>query len=726
MGGASTKADGVHFEDREEYAKWPLVAVQAAYAKLLKTRSETEQCADMSLTKREFWETFTDYSTISNGQFLNLPMAQYALFDPEDKQSVFALEVFSALIFFCNGELPDKLTFIFVLFDFDKSNGISRDEMVMMLRCVTRALYRVGMTTSFPEYTELETLADEMFNEANGGKDREANVDEILVWATNHMEANDILLRFQENPQSSLKGIDRKKSMAKYHELHDAEPADVKTEGTGNGNEKEKEAKRSTKDIVPDHLLGHMRRQVSRANRLANGRVLHRVTTAQLGAGLRPDRKNMLERIATKTCIRDLTLNTQFTLSEVKRMRGDFAKFAGDDATLSRESFAEILTIRFPKLKENSSLERMYGVFDADGSGSIDFQEFCMGLTRLLKGSADEKLQLLFELYDKNGDGTIGLTELLDIVSETDKTLASEAQFAAQIMHSLDVDGDGSITQDEFVEVLEKEPALMANFSRRISQRTLGSLTNHRTLMTLDEGNQGFTYEGIIALVKELGNDESWNTTHADHTVTEWEFKTMMREHFDTSESSVKFFGRLYAMLDSHTEKKDFVDLRDLLNALVQTLNTTEAQKAAFYFNLYDFDGSGSMDADELLRIVLEGQQKTGADAQIFLEMLKKFDKNGDNSIDCEEFRAAILGNPDLLETFGLLFNATGTTAVIQEATENFVEEDAARKLKEAENSSSSSLAAMALAPADEVVVEGAAGTEGNGTASTLETVPVA
>ena len=60
-------------------------------------------------------------------------------------------------------------------------------------------------------------------------------------------------------------------------------------------------------------------------------------------------------------------------------------------------------------------------------------------------------------------------------------------------MESLDVDGDGAITQDEFVQVLEKEPALMANFSRRISQRSLVSLQDHRAIMTLDDGNQGFT-----------------------------------------------------------------------------------------------------------------------------------------------------------------------------------------------------------------------------------------
>jgi Ca2+-binding EF-hand superfamily protein len=668
MGGISTKTDGVDFDDREEYAKWPLEAVEQAYNRLLLARKERE-CADLGLTRREFWETFTDYNTVIKGQFLNLPMEQYSVFDPEKKDSVYALEVFAALALFCNGELETKLKFIFLMFDFDKSNGISRDEMVMMLRCVTRALYRIGLTDFFPEYAELESLADEMFSEANGGTDREATIEEISDWATANIAANDIISRFKENPEVVLRGINRKQSMDQYHELHNGESLDnTKKNGTEDITEKkETPIKRSYKDIVPDHLLSHLRRQVSRANKMSSGRVIHRVTTQSVGKELRSDRKNMLNRVATRTCIRELTISTGFTITEVKKMRGDFAKFAGDDASLSRESFGKLLKLSFPKLTDENLLERLYSVFDANDSDSIDFNEFCLGLTRLLKGTVNEKLELLFQMYDKNGDGTIGLTELLDVVSETDEILKSEAQFASQIMHSLDVDGDGSISQSEFVQVLEKEPALMANFSRRISQRALGSLMNHRTLMTMDEGNQSFTYDGIVDLINKLGKNDTWNAAHTDHTVTIWEFKTLMRDHFEISETSVKFFDRLYHQIDK--ENKDKADLRDLLNALVQTLNVTDAQKAAFFFNLYDFNGKGTMNSDELLRILLEGQERTGLKAKEFLGMVRKFDNTGTNLVDCASFRDAILNNPELLHTFGMLFNATGTTDIFENET---------------------------------------------------------
>ena len=100
-------------------------------------------------------------------------------------------------------------------------------------------------------------------------------MEEISEWATNHISANDILSRFQENPNNGLKKICRIKSMVRYHELHDGETTAVDeflsttsslaaTEDQEVQQNKKKKPRRSTKDIVPDHLLGNMRRQVSR------------------------------------------------------------------------------------------------------------------------------------------------------------------------------------------------------------------------------------------------------------------------------------------------------------------------------------------------------------------------------------------------------------------------------------------------------------------------------
>ena len=57
-------------------------------------------------------------------------------------------------------------------------------------------------------------------------------------------------------------------------------------------------------------------------------------------------------------------------------------------------------------------LSKLYTLFDADGSGVVDFTELSSGLSVLCGGSRDEKARAAFNLYDYNGDGVISLDEM--------------------------------------------------------------------------------------------------------------------------------------------------------------------------------------------------------------------------------------------------------------------------------------------------------------------------
>ena len=90
MGGLESKQDGVYIDDQQEYAKWPMESVRAAHTRLQGICKQRE-CEDLSLSKHDFWEIFTDYSAVVDGQFLCLPIEQYELFDPENTGKVYAL-----------------------------------------------------------------------------------------------------------------------------------------------------------------------------------------------------------------------------------------------------------------------------------------------------------------------------------------------------------------------------------------------------------------------------------------------------------------------------------------------------------------------------------------------------------------------------------------------------------------------------------------------------------
>lgn len=70
---------------------------------------------------------------------------------------------------------------------------------------------------------------------------------------------------------------------------------------------------------------------------------------------------------------------------------------------LTRLEFADALALKPDSVFVNS----MFEIVDKDGNGSISFREFLDMFVILSKGSADDKAKLMFDMYDLNGNGTL-------------------------------------------------------------------------------------------------------------------------------------------------------------------------------------------------------------------------------------------------------------------------------------------------------------------------------
>ena len=59
----------------------------------------------------------------------------------------------------------------------------------------------------------------------------------------------------------------------------------------------------------------------------------------------------------------------------------------------------------------------MIAIFDEDGGGDVDFQEFVSGLSAFSsKGNKEEKLRFAFKVYDIDRDGYISNGELFIVL----------------------------------------------------------------------------------------------------------------------------------------------------------------------------------------------------------------------------------------------------------------------------------------------------------------------
>ncbi|KAL0581205.1 Calcineurin subunit B [Marasmius crinis-equi] len=145
--------------------------------------------------------------------------------------------------------------------------------------------------------------------------------------------------------------------------------------------------------------------------------------------------------------------NSNFTQAELERLKKRFMKLDSDGSgTIEREEF-----LRIPQIATNPLASRMIAIFDEDGGGSVDFQEFVGGLSAFSsRGGRDEKLKcttVAFKVYDMDRDGYISNGELFLVLKMMVGTNLKDQQLQQIVDKTImeaDQDGDGKLNFEEF------------------------------------------------------------------------------------------------------------------------------------------------------------------------------------------------------------------------------------------------------------------------------------
>jgi len=91
---------------------------------------------------------------------------------------------------------------------------------------------------------------------------------------------------------------------------------------------------------------------------------------------------------------------------------------------------------------------------DTDYNGTIEFSEFLALMGRRTSNDASkEDMRRLFGSYDKDGNGYITVTELRQVMAELGNEITDED--AEDMISGSDLDGDGRINFEEFVEMMQ-------------------------------------------------------------------------------------------------------------------------------------------------------------------------------------------------------------------------------------------------------------------------------
>lgn len=108
----------------------------------------------------------------------------------------------------------------------------------------------------------------------------------------------------------------------------------------------------------------------------------------------------------------------------------------------------------------------MIAIFDEDGGGNVDFQEFVSGLSAFSsKGNKEQKLRFAFKVYDIDRDGYISNGELFIVLKMMVGSNLKDQQLQQIVDKTImeaDLDKDGKISFDEFKKMVENTDVSMS------------------------------------------------------------------------------------------------------------------------------------------------------------------------------------------------------------------------------------------------------------------------
>ncbi|XP_035399213.1 lysophosphatidylcholine acyltransferase 2 [Cygnus atratus] len=115
------------------------------------------------------------------------------------------------------------------------------------------------------------------------------------------------------------------------------------------------------------------------------------------------------------------------------------------------EEFAEYL-----KLPISDVLKELFQLFDRNGDGTIDFREYVIGLSILCNpANTEETIQMAFKLFDVDEDGTITENEFACIIQSA---LGVPELDVSNLFKEIDADETGKLSYDEFKDFALKHP----------------------------------------------------------------------------------------------------------------------------------------------------------------------------------------------------------------------------------------------------------------------------
>ncbi|CAG4977146.1 unnamed protein product [Parnassius apollo] len=153
------------------------------------------------------------------------------------------------------------------------------------------------------------------------------------------------------------------------------------------------------------------------------------------------------------------------------------AKFDGIDQC----TFRDLMHNTFDLVTEETVLERVWATWErgaSGGEGAIKFEAWARGLSKLLRGTDEERQMHCFSVYDLNADGFITRDEMFLLLKNSllkqpgdEDPDEGVRDLVELVLKKLDVDKDGKVSLDDYRQAVEQEPLLLEAFGQCLPSR---------------------------------------------------------------------------------------------------------------------------------------------------------------------------------------------------------------------------------------------------------------
>ena len=177
------------------------------------------------------------------------------------------------------------------------------------------------------------------------------------------------------------------------------------------------------------------------------------------GTGLGDAPTSLAARNQRKAALATFSVKNNIVFESLRKSLSRFR--AADRDGSGMVDFAEFCEVLGVDASQDS--EKLFMQLDLDKSGTIDILETLIGLSTVVNATKEEKLKFAFSTFDVNGDNVLTRDELIKILKANhfSSDVSDVAKKADTIMSQADGDGDGVMNYEEFLTVNKKFPGIL-------------------------------------------------------------------------------------------------------------------------------------------------------------------------------------------------------------------------------------------------------------------------